>query len=508
MSGSLQADQADPLAEDSRRKLVTALLACGAIASVIYVLTDVLAALRWEGYRYADRAVSELLAVGAPTRGFVVPPMIAYNVLVLLFGVGVWMAAGGRRSIRIAGALIVVYSIVSWMGLVLFPLRPDSALSAAGEMPLSGTLHVASAMTLVLLMFLFIGFGSGARGLGFRLYSIATIVLVFAGGMVAGSQVNRAAAGLPTPWLGLVERTNIYSSLLWVAVFAIVLMIGLREAAAQDATAAQPVGRKRVLVLVGSPHRGGATQAAAEKFVANLAAYGDVDAEVVRIADYDVGVCRGCKVCMDRAEELCPLKDDRDVLIGKMLEADGVVFAAPNYSFQVAAVMKIFLDRLGFLFHRPRFHGKSSSAIVVQGIYGGRNVRKYLEFVGGGLGFTVVRGSVIRTLEPMTPEAIAKMDSVLADQARRFHDQLLRPPLRVPSLFELAMFRMARTAMRQSGREGTLDYSYYQDHGWFESDYYYPVRLGPFRRLIGVLADWLVRRMPAFKVDSRQVSAE
>jgi multimeric flavodoxin WrbA len=56
-----------------------------------------------------------------------------------------------------------------------------------------------------------------------------------------------------------------------------------------------------------------------------------------------------------KGEEFCPLKDDRDVMIEKMTASDGVVFATPNYSFQVSALMKIFLDRLGFVFHRPRF---------------------------------------------------------------------------------------------------------------------------------------------------------
>jgi len=33
-----------------------------------------------------------------------------------------------------------------------------------------------------------------------------------------------------------------------------------------------------------------------------------------------------------------PLKDDRDVLIEKMMTSDAVVFASPNYSFQVSAI--------------------------------------------------------------------------------------------------------------------------------------------------------------------------
>lgn len=257
---------------------------------------------------------------------------------------------------------------------------------------------------------------------------------------------------------------------------------------------------KKVLVLVGSPHRRGATLTAARKFVDGLESWGDVTGEIVVLSDYKIGVCRGCKVCFDRGEQLCPLSDDRDVLIGKMMESDGIVFASPNYSFNVSAEMKIFLDRLGYLFHRPRFHGKTGSAIVVQGFYRGRQIRKYLEFVAGGLGMNVVKGSVISTLEPMTDEAIAKMDKKLAEQSRRFHDRLMRPAYPVPSLFALMMFRLSRTAIAKNVPADRPDHVYYREQGWFDSDYYYPTRLGPFKRAAGALLDWAFARDSAIQV--------
>src|SRR5512133_596235 len=113
---------------------------------------------------------------------------------------------------------------------------------------------------------------------------------------------------------------------------------------------------KTVTAFVGSPRKGGFTYAATRQFIDDLQSFGDVQAEIVFLSECNVGVCRGCKVCFDRGEERCPLKDDRDLLIEKMMTSDGVVFASPNYSFQVSATMKVYLDRLGFVFHRPRFH--------------------------------------------------------------------------------------------------------------------------------------------------------
>lgn len=255
-------------------------------------------------------------------------------------------------------------------------------------------------------------------------------------------------------------------------------------------TAGEAGRRKQVTAFVGSGHRGGATFTAARKFLENLESFGDVDGEIVVLGDYDIGVCRGCKACFERGEERCPLGDDRDVLIDKMMASDAVVFASPNYSFQVSGMMKVFLDRLGFAFHRPRFHGRTSTSIVVQGIYGGGKIVKYLDFVGGGLGFNVVKGSVVRTIEPMTEKALQKMDKALAEHSRRFHGRLLRPAHPAPSLLGLMAFRMGRTSIKLMLGEDKRDHTYYRDHGWFESDYYYPTHLGPLKKAAGVLFDW------------------
>ena len=116
---------------------------------------------------------------------------------------------------------------------------------------------------------------------------------------------------------------------------------------------------------------------------------------------------------MDRGEERCPLKDERDLLMGKIDQSDGVIFASPNYSFQVSGIMKVFLDRFGFALHRPRFFGKTFTSLVAQGVYGGGKIVKHLEFVANGLGFNVVKGFCIKTLEPMTEEAQMKTDRMI-----------------------------------------------------------------------------------------------
>jgi hypothetical protein len=151
--------------------------------------------------------------------------------------------------------------------------------------------------------------------------------------------------------------------------------------------------------------------------------------------------------------------------------------------------MKMFLDRLGFAFHRPRFFGKTFTSIVTQGIGGGDKIVGYLDFVGYGLGFNTVKGSCLTALEPMTEKEKHKIDRVLAGQARRYYARLEKPGYPVPTLFKLMLFRMGRTKVRLELDDSSRDYTYHADRGWFESDYFYPTRLGALKKGAGKLFD-------------------
>jgi multimeric flavodoxin WrbA len=259
---------------------------------------------------------------------------------------------------------------------------------------------------------------------------------------------------------------------------------------------------KKVTAFVGTPSKKH-TYKAVRQFMDNLQSLGEVECEIVRLSDYQIGICQGCKACIVRGEEFCPLRDDRDLLIEKMMSSDGVVFASPNLSFQVSALMKVFLDRLGFVFHRPRFFGKAFTSIVSQGFYGGDKIVSYLDFVGKGWGFNTVKGAFFTALDPMTESEKKKMDKSLEKQSRRFHERLMKPIYPVPSFFWLMAFRGGRMNVRLECDESYRDYSYYRDKGWLESDYFYPVRLGVLKKAAGSLFDSMTARKVRKRKGSR-----
>jgi Protein of unknown function (DUF998) len=194
------------------------LLVCGILASLLYVASDIVAAIRWEGYSYIDQSVSELRASGAPTRPLLVPILLLYAMLEIAFGLGVREAAGQKRALRIAGVLLIGLGGVD----VVAPFVPMHLRGA--ELTLIDTMHIILTVVTVLLILLIIGFGAFADGKRFRLYSTATILALVLCGAWAFSDGPRIAANLPTPWVGVRERINIYGYMLWMAMLAIALL--------------------------------------------------------------------------------------------------------------------------------------------------------------------------------------------------------------------------------------------------------------------------------------------
>jgi len=197
------------------------LLICGILSSLLYVAMNIFVPLQFPGYNSASQTVSELSAIGAPSRMLWVVCGGAYTLLVLAFGWGVRKSAAANGHLRIAGSLIIIYAALG----ILWPLGPmhQREVLAVNGGTVSDTMHIVLAAITSLLMLLAMGFGAAAFGKQFRVYSIVTILLLLIFGATTGAEAPRVQANLPTPLLGIYERVMIGVFLLWIVVLAIVL---------------------------------------------------------------------------------------------------------------------------------------------------------------------------------------------------------------------------------------------------------------------------------------------
>ena len=100
---------------------------------------------------------------------------------------------------------------------------------------------------------------------------------------------------------------------------------------------------KNVLILSGSPRRGGNSDILCDEF-ARGAAERDNHVEKIRVSDKKIGYCRACYYCRDNGGA-CVLKDDMAEVLQKMIDADVIVLASPVYFYSIDAQLKAVIDR-------------------------------------------------------------------------------------------------------------------------------------------------------------------
>jgi hypothetical protein len=196
------------------------LLLCGILAALLYGVMLVVVPLQWPEYRSASWTVSELSAIGAPTRSLWVSLGMLWTVLYVGFGVGVWRAAAGTRALHAAAGLLVGAGILG----CFWPPMHQREVLAAGGASTTDTLHVVWSAATSLLTVLAISFSAATLGKPFRRYSIATIAVLVVAGALTARDAGAVDANLPTPWIGVWERVNIGAWLVWVAVLALILL--------------------------------------------------------------------------------------------------------------------------------------------------------------------------------------------------------------------------------------------------------------------------------------------
>ena len=191
------------------------LLICGVLSSLFYIAMNTFIPLLFEGYSFRSHTVSELSAIGAPTRQLWVLMAFVYMLLFVAFGFGVWKGSNGNRHLRTLA--IIIFTYCAWN--FYWPPMHQRGI----EPSLTDTLHIVWASVTVILMMLMMGFGAAALGTKFRVYTIVTMILLMGFGFMTSLDAPKIPLNLPTPLLGIWERVLIALFMLWVIVLAVTL---------------------------------------------------------------------------------------------------------------------------------------------------------------------------------------------------------------------------------------------------------------------------------------------
>lgn len=123
---------------------------------------------------------------------------------------------------------------------------------------------------------------------------------------------------------------------------------------------------KHILILTGSPRKGGNSDKLADAFMAGAQQAGHTTVKYAA-ADKEIKGCLDCKTCFSKGTA-CSIPDDFNKLAPLVEAADMIVFATPMYWFSFPAQLKAAIDKFyAFLIGKKKLKVSACALLVCGG---------------------------------------------------------------------------------------------------------------------------------------------
>ncbi len=134
----------------------------------------------------------------------------------------------------------------------------------------------------------------------------------------------------------------------------------------------------KIISIIGSPNGMRGNTGALLEIVLEGARNQGAETRTVAVKAGEVKPCLGCDTCHKKG--VCPQKDEFNEIKERVMEADGVILASPNYIFHVSAQLKAFIDRCCGVVHCLGFEGKYGASVVSSGGGEERPIAEYMNY--------------------------------------------------------------------------------------------------------------------------------
>ncbi|MCX6799170.1 MAG: flavodoxin family protein, partial [Candidatus Diapherotrites archaeon] len=116
--------------------------------------------------------------------------------------------------------------------------------------------------------------------------------------------------------------------------------------------------------ICGSPRKGN-TEAMLKRLLDGAKSKGAA-IELIRLGEKKIEPCAAVCDCFETGHA-CPIEDEMQQIIAKMLSADAIVLGSPDYFKNVSGIMKNFMDRTIGLCGKQRWKGNKAAVAAVGG---------------------------------------------------------------------------------------------------------------------------------------------
>ena len=184
------------------------------------------------------------------------------------------------------------------------------------------------------------------------------------------------------------------------------------------------------------------------------------NSEVIHLCDLSIGFCRHCEECHKKILH-CSIADSTPGILNKILEADGIILASPNYINQVTASLKALFERASHFIHCKRLLGKYIVAVISSGSGQDEDVLDYIKHYAYTCGAQYSGGvsSRVPVSEEKMEEAYRLGLRLAIDikEKKAYSEQIV--------LIEESKQHF-KELIKKRKNDWTEEYQYWQDKGW------------------------------------------
>lgn len=186
----------------------------------------------------------------------------------------------------------------------------------------------------------------------------------------------------------------------------------------------------------------------------------DVKIEIIHLCDFKINFCLHLEKCHKRIMG-CPIRDGVKIVLRKMLDADGIILASPNYINQITASMKALFDRSSHFIHCKQLLGKYVAGVVSSGSGHDKEVLDYIKYYANTCGAQYSGGvsSAASAIKEKSGESVELGRKIISDirEKRAYPDQI--------DVIEKGKqhFGAVIRARKDDWKE---EYQYWLDKGW------------------------------------------
>jgi multimeric flavodoxin WrbA len=198
----------------------------------------------------------------------------------------------------------------------------------------------------------------------------------------------------------------------------------------------------------------------------------DIEVDIINLFDYEIKECIGCERCL--RGNVCPHKDDAQLLMEKLKSSDGIILSTPIYMGGISGKLKVFIDRTCKWFHRPELVGKPVLLVATTAASGLKDTLKFLEKTvvqWGGFPSRKIGRTVNSLKDAVKPN---EYDSFVKHLFMEEHKY-------TPSVNQLIFFQVQKVLAE---KVLTIDKEFWEQRNWMDKVYYFDCRINAINRTV------------------------